>query len=228
MTETTALTTIDPIRRALAEAASFGDLKSVRDMARAARAWAKARGLGVESENDATEYVFRSERGLGVLLSDLEKKGLYGMGAVQRGAKHTVRKGPVTDRVEGVVTNAELGLRPQDAINCRLSAAMPDEEFEDLLRRARLPDKDGRVRRLSKLDFYKRDHKAPKTRSRETPENTGFIQFRDGVRSLLGWQDDAFTSNGLLTLPDDELVQIAECVKALIAAYQTAKAARHG
>jgi hypothetical protein len=217
MTETTAMTTIDPIRRALAEATSIDDFKGVRDMASAAQAWAHARGLGIESENDAAECVIRAERGLGLVLTKAEEQGRI----AKRSGNNSLQ----------LPTLVELGLGPRPDTFVYLwkrVASLPEEEFEDLLRRARLPDKNGEVRRLAKLDFYGRNHKGPKTHVSETPEDSGFLKFRDGVRSLLGWEEGEYTRNGLLTLPDDELVQIAEYVKALITAYQTAKAARHG
>jgi len=76
---TNELTTIDPLRTALANAESIADLKEVRDMALAARSWAKARGLGIQSENEAAEYILRAERRIGLALVALREDGLFSL-----------------------------------------------------------------------------------------------------------------------------------------------------
>jgi len=74
---TNELATIDPLRTALANAESIADLKDVRDMATAAKAWAKARAMGIGSENEASEYILRAERQIGLRLLDLIAESRY-------------------------------------------------------------------------------------------------------------------------------------------------------
>jgi len=82
---TSALSTIDPLRTALANAETIEDLRGVRDMASAARAWAKARGLGIQSENEASEYILRAERRIGQNLISLREDGLFSIRGMQSG-----------------------------------------------------------------------------------------------------------------------------------------------
>lgn len=79
------LAPIDPIRQALAKAESIDDLKQVRDMATAAKSYAAARGLGMDAENQAAEYILRAERGIGQRLLELKDNGkIQGGGGVSK------------------------------------------------------------------------------------------------------------------------------------------------
>lgn len=89
------LTVIDPLRTALANATTVEDFRGVRDMASAARAWAKARGLGIQSENDAAEYILRAERRIGQVLETLREEGRL----AQRGPTGVPADGSLTLRV---------------------------------------------------------------------------------------------------------------------------------
>jgi len=233
MNEDTALTPITQAQRMLAEAKTLDELKSLRDYATGAKAWAKARGLGIETENEAAEVVLRAERGIGSMLSELEKLKLYGPGAAlagsKRGARADQRHGgsaPVIERRPGVITNEDLGIRSQEAIDFKLAALVPEDKFEAMLREVR-----AHVKRLAKVNFYRAGRREKGLPERPTPEDKGFITFRAGAHQLLGWEVDGegngkASRNGLLTLPVDELVQVAHLVKALAEAYNQAREVR--
>jgi hypothetical protein len=64
----TALEQISIAQRALGEAKTLPDIKAVRDTAETLRAGARARQMGIETENTAAEIVVRAERKMGAEL----------------------------------------------------------------------------------------------------------------------------------------------------------------
>ena len=203
--------------RALAEAVSIDELKQLRDQFAVAQAWAKNRGLGVESENKAAEYVLRAERRIGQSLIQLKVAG-----RLCEGQPSSVGS-PDSSRV----LLEDLGLTRDSSSNYQRVAVIPDDEFEEMLARARAAKE-----RIAKINFYLAP-KGPRDEP-ETPEDKGFSTFRAGAYHLLGWRVNedgvgAPTKNGLLLLPNDELVQLADILKALVAAYQATREERsHG
>ncbi len=73
--ETRELAILDQASQMLAKASSLKAIKTVRDTAEAARAFAKAAQLGLELQNKATEIKLRAERKAGTVLSKLELRG---------------------------------------------------------------------------------------------------------------------------------------------------------
>ena len=209
---------IDPIRQALATAKDIPDLKGVRDMATAARAWAKARSMGVEAENDASEYILRAERRIGQALIRMAETGERSSGRLLGGTAH----GKPIYRDEQAVTLDDLGISNQDSTRWRAVAAIPDDTFEHMLREARLLRE-----RIAKVNFYRTPNK-PREVVIETAEDPGFGTLRAGAYYLLGWRVDDHgvggpTKNGLLDLPEDELRQLAHLIQHLVTAYQEAR-----
>ena len=120
---------------------------------------------------------------------------------------------------------ADLGIAHQRASEWQRVAVLSEDAFEALLAHAREARE-----RLAKVNFYLFDAE-PADHERPTPPKPGFDMFRAGAYTLLGWRvnDEGVggpTTNGLLTLPNDELLQLANIVKALIPAYNEAKKAR--
>lgn len=70
----TALAKLDTATRMLAEAKTLDEVKQVRDIAEAARVYARAAKLGLEAYNHAAEVKVRAERKAGEMLVRLEKK----------------------------------------------------------------------------------------------------------------------------------------------------------
>lgn len=68
-----ALAKLGGATRALAEAKTLGEVAQIRDIAEAARTYARAAKLGLEAQNHATEIKLRAERKAGELLSELDK-----------------------------------------------------------------------------------------------------------------------------------------------------------
>jgi len=65
--------------RALAEAKSLDDIRQIRDIAEAARTYARAAEMGIEAQNHAAEIKLRAERKAGEFLAEMElSKGSQG------------------------------------------------------------------------------------------------------------------------------------------------------
>ena len=64
---------LETARRLLAEVRSVDDAKAIRDVAEAARIYARQARLGLEAQNDAAEIKLRAERKLGELLAQSER-----------------------------------------------------------------------------------------------------------------------------------------------------------
>ena len=236
----TALTPISQARQMLAQARTVPEFRELRDFATAAKAWAKARGLGIEAENEATEVVLRAERNIGLIIlqaKDDERFGNFGVGRVHAG----VPRGESTSRamqmlVESgeVITRESLGLKSNEAANFQRLAQLDDERFEAMIRSVRaLPGV-----RLAKTNFYAAMDKAERVRQgrpyeEPNPNNSDFDRLRSGAFGLLGWEVDENgregpTRNDLTKLPDDQLRQLASIIKALAVAYNEAKGMRDG
>ena len=68
-----ALARLDGATRALAEARTLEEVSHIRDIAEAARTYARAAKLGLEAQNHATEIKLRAERKAGELLGELDR-----------------------------------------------------------------------------------------------------------------------------------------------------------
>ena len=73
MVEITSIERLTMARTLLAEAKDMDDILKVRDISEAARTYAKAAKLGLESQNEAAEIKIRAERKAGDLLARLER-----------------------------------------------------------------------------------------------------------------------------------------------------------
>lgn len=69
----TQLAKLDKARQLLAESRTLPEVKKIRDIAEAAKVYAKAAHLGAEAQNYAAEISLLSERKAGEILSQLEK-----------------------------------------------------------------------------------------------------------------------------------------------------------
>ena len=151
-TESTALTPISQAQRMLAEANTTDDLRTLRDYATGAKAWAKARGLGIEAENEATEVILRAERGIGQAILALKAEG-----RIAEGAPHLR-----SSEVDTVISDI-TGFPAKDKRNWQWQqlAAIGDDRFEAML--ASVKALEGA--RLAKANFYSAIEKAEAKRT---------------------------------------------------------------
>ena len=68
------LARLELARRLLAETRSLDEVRSIHDLAEAARLYARQARLGLDAQNDAAEIKLRAERRLGELLGTLPKQ----------------------------------------------------------------------------------------------------------------------------------------------------------
>lgn len=220
------LAVITNAQRALSEAKTIPEIKAARDAATGAKAWVKSRGLGIESENEASEYILRAERRIGLALIRMGESG-----------ERLTTKGPRPfqgNRFTGVVVASDtrplnfeqIGIKPYEAGNWQRLARLPEDTFERMLGGAR-----ANRERLAKVNFYTAAKSLTKDATPEVPINKGFDMFRAGVYHMLGWRVDQDgvggpTRNDLLMFPQEELLQIKEIVAALGKAWKEASEAR--
>jgi hypothetical protein len=112
------LARLEQARRLLAEARTVDEAKQIRDLAEAARVYARQQALGLELVNDAMEIKARADRRLGELARGLPKNP----GALRRGCRPQPR--------DPAPTLAELGIDKTVSHRCQLVASIPEPEFE--------------------------------------------------------------------------------------------------
>lgn len=110
------LATISEATRMLAQAKTLEDVRSIRDLAEAARVYARARDLGIEAQNQATEVRLRAERRAGELLAQ----------ASEAGQRVTGRP----EKVSEAATLSDLGITRDQSSDWQAIAALPEPEFE--------------------------------------------------------------------------------------------------
>lgn len=167
MSETGALAQISQARRFLEQAKDLTDIKAVKDMAEAARLYARAKHLGLETENAAAEIKVRAERKLGETLasSDLNKGG--------RPMK-TTRPGRA---VSEDPTLAQLGITDDESSNAQAIAELPEVDFEQIVSETKAAGKpiaskpiarEGRKRKKARdTASMNRSRNAPRTRAED-------------------------------------------------------------
>jgi len=108
--------------RALAEAKTLDEVKSIRDLAQAAQVYARAAKMGLEAQNHAAEIKLRAERKAGELLKELEREqggsGRFG----------SSNNGQTVSEYRAVLD--ETGTTRQDANRWETIAALPEPVFE--------------------------------------------------------------------------------------------------
>jgi len=223
--QTKALAEIGPIQQALAAATAAGDIGALKDvaaMATALKAGAKARGLGIASENQASEVVLRAERAMGSLLAAVPR---------EPGNKHlntervtlTPFQQALVDIGEGR-TNGKHSIQPsRRALEWQQVAALSDDEFERLLDEKRRANA-----RLAKVDFYRavrpvsEEDKArvlAREAAKDMAETEVVASFREAAAALI---------EGMSQVPTDDLAEVGQIIMAVVEAYNVTYNERQG
>lgn len=213
-----ALAPVAQAQRMLAQASTFEDFRDIRDLSETARAYARARGLGIESENMASEYVLRAERGMGKVLIEMMESG-------QRAPSHPVSadKAALVPKLTELIGETNDSRARREASNWqRLYRAWTDEEFEGQL--ARVKELGARI---AKTNFYRGFEKSAardKAAIREaadaaspdesTTEVSALVRAAEAVESVMS------------QLPADELLVVATTIQGLVASYNAVRASR--
>lgn len=223
-----AVATIGPLQQALAAATVAGDIKGLKDVAAIASALkegARARGMGVVSENQAAEVVVRAERAMGRVLLALEEDGLL----LGRGSWTEREQGGKTVQniaASNVLRLADLDITPPLAFKLRLLARLADAAFEALLAEKR----DGNER-IAKVDFYRA---ATPVEAHQTPiakaarhDLVEAMQSESAITQVTDWLE---ATDALLALtdalPTEELRSVGLKATELVAWYNLQKQQR--
>lgn len=221
----TALAPLTMAQRMLAEAVTFDDFKALRDTAEAARAYAKARKMGLDSENLAAEYVLRAERGMGRVLIEMAESGERAPSSLNSiTASHAIktRHGTVGPDDRKYLTLQDLGVSQQDSKHWQALARIPDSVFESKFSTIK-----GAGARLSKVDFYRLVKGGEKVRKAAVREIVEAMHADDATPTFAQFKAAAEAAiTGMAQMPTDELAQMADIIRSLVDAYKAAREAR--
>jgi DNA methylase len=120
------LTRLETACRLLAEPRSVDEVRSIRDLAEAARVYAREVRLGLEAQNDAAEIKLRAERRLGELLASTPLQD--GGDAARARSQHATEVRP---RLR------DLGISKSQSSRWQALAAVPEPVFDDYIAGAR-------------------------------------------------------------------------------------------
>ena len=126
--EPLSLVSIGNATRMLAEAKSLDDVRTIRDLAEAARVYARAHDLGIEAMNHAAEIKLRAERRAGELLTESRETGQrLGVGRPEKTyPADTFSDGPQA----APATLSDLGISRVQSSRWQAIASLPEPEFE--------------------------------------------------------------------------------------------------
>jgi len=121
---------VEKARMILAACKTTDEAKDIRDKAKAVAVYLRVKRASTESRDDAFEIALRAERRLGELLANTE---LHKGGAP---VKHGERRAKTPAKAPGV-TLKELGVTQDDSRRAQKFAAIPEEEFDGRVAKAR-------------------------------------------------------------------------------------------
>ena len=115
-----ALALLSTATRMLAEASTFEDAKTIRDMAMAAQTYARAKGLGNEAIARGTDIRLEAERLMGMSLLAAKEAG-----ELSRGAAQTLSQSATA------FTLPDLGITRDESAAAQAIAQMPEKEWKE-------------------------------------------------------------------------------------------------
>lgn len=121
----TELALLQNARNSLERARTLDEVKSIRDVAVAAKRYAEAKKLGEEAERYAAEIVLRADRRLGEMLAETElHKGSRGQGRPPIGGR------TLEPPIQEAPRLADIGITKTQSHRAQQIAKMPEPEFE--------------------------------------------------------------------------------------------------
>ena len=117
---------LNAARKALSEAKTLQEIKEIKNIAIAVKAYAKAKGMGVEMKNEASEIEIRAIREMGKLIK--EKQDAGEMAKKGENQSNLVLEG---NKVKS--TLPEIGITRKESSTSKNLSAMSDENFEDIM-----------------------------------------------------------------------------------------------
>jgi hypothetical protein len=114
------LSTLEEATRMLAKCATVDEAKKIRDLAEAARVYAREADLGAEAQNHAAEIKLRAEQRCGAILAQMAEDG-------ERASRGN------TKQMSHVVTLPELGIDRNESYKWQKLAQADAGDFEDYI-----------------------------------------------------------------------------------------------
>lgn len=115
-------------RQALMEAKTLDEIRNIRDLARAVKAYTIAKGLGVEMKNEASEIEIRAIREMGKIIQQKQEAG-----EMAEKGEFFSNQWVVPDGNNPKQTLPEIGVTRKESSTSKNLASIPDKQFEDLL-----------------------------------------------------------------------------------------------
>jgi N6-adenosine-specific RNA methylase IME4 len=115
-------------RKALAEAKSLDEIKQIKDIAIAVKAYVKAKGLGIEMKNEASEIEIRAIREMGKLLEQKQEAGEL----AKQGQSFGYGSCTIPEH-EQPVTLPEIGVTRKESSTSKNLASVNDQIFEEAI-----------------------------------------------------------------------------------------------
>ena len=170
MADTVSIQKISQARRLLAEANSLDDIMQIRDIAEAARVYAQAARLGLESQNEAAEIKLRAERKAGELLARMPKAD---GGVATRARLHRATESQPP-------TYAELGIEKTQAHRWQTVATMPEDDFEEHIAKVKSSGQEITTSDLyRKIRNIEREHMHAEKKSQPFPDGKYSVIYAD-------------------------------------------------
>jgi hypothetical protein len=144
------LTTITAATRMLAEAKTLEDCTTIRDLGAAALTYAKAKGLGVEAQNYATDIIAQAERRGGEIKNELQ-------------ATDRVRERGRPAKNSNELSISDLGIGYNESANWTNVATLPTADFNRFLAPSKRPKAIGRLHRIARDARAKQERRAKAT-----------------------------------------------------------------
>ena len=116
-------------RQALTEAKTLDEIKNIKDIAKAVKAYTIAKGLGIEMRNEASEIEIRAIREMGKLIQQGQNNGEI--------AKQSENQSNlVTDGYKVKKTLPEIGITRKESSTSKNFQNIPNDKFEELIQTA--------------------------------------------------------------------------------------------
>ena len=126
MNEILAIQKLSFARNALSEAKNLQEIKHIKDIAVAVKAYATAKGLGIEMKNEASEVEIRAIREMGKLLKQKQEAG-------EIAKKGENQSNLVTEGNKVKKTLPEIGITRKESSTSKNLSSLPDNEFENIV-----------------------------------------------------------------------------------------------
>lgn len=125
-TDTASLVVLEEATRMLAECRTVDEAKKIRNLAEAARVYARESKLGEEAQNYAAEIRLRAERRGGEILAEM----------LRTGERVTAANGR-PEKASPAVRLSDLGIEPNESARWQKLAEVPQQDFEQYIETAK-------------------------------------------------------------------------------------------